>query len=62
MIYWSFISFAVALSAGLLGFGGEATMAAGVAQTLFFVFLGVSIALVAIKATRDHFGEERGRN
>ena len=54
MLYWSFISFAVALTAGLFGFGGEASFAAGFAQMLFFVFLGVSLVLVAIKASMDH--------
>ncbi|QFU10212.1 hypothetical protein PARPLA_00223 [Rhodobacteraceae bacterium THAF1] len=54
MLYWSFISFAVALTAGLFGFGGDATVAAGLAQVLFFVFLGVSLVLVAIKAAREN--------
>ena len=58
MLYWSFISFTVALAAGLFGFGGNATVAAGFAQILFFVFLGVALVLVAIKAAWDH---ERNR-
>ena len=53
MLYWSFISFTVALTSGLFGFGGAATVAAGLAQLLFFVFLGISVLLVAVKAARD---------
>ncbi|SPJ23111.1 DUF1328 domain-containing protein [Palleronia abyssalis] len=53
MVYWAFISFAVALMAGLFGFGGQATPVAGLAQTLFFVFLGVAAALVGVRAAND---------
>ena len=58
MLYWSFISFTVALTSGLFGFGGDATNAAGVAQFLFFLFLGISIVLVAVKAARDQNAEQ----
>lgn len=54
MIYWAFVSLAVALTSGLFGFGGQATVVAGVAQTLFFVFLGVALALVAAKMASEH--------
>lgn len=53
MIYWSFISFCVALTAGLFGFGGSATAAAGLAQVLFFVFLAIAAVLVGVKFTLD---------
>ena len=53
MIFWAFTSFAVSLAAGLLGFGGETTVAAAWAQTLFFVFLGVAVSLVALKMASD---------
>lgn len=56
MIYWSFISFAVALTSGLFGFGGSTTDAALLGQALFFVFLVVSVLLVAVKLARDHGG------
>ncbi len=39
MLYWAFIFLCVALIAAVFGFGGIATASAGVAQTLFFVFL-----------------------
>lgn len=54
MIYWAFVSFAVALTSGLFGFGGQATVVAGAAQTLFFVFLGLALALVAAKMASEH--------
>lgn len=57
MIFWSFISFAIALAAGLFGFGGSNGGPAGMAQILFFVFLGISIALVAVRIARDSMEE-----
>ncbi len=62
MIYWSFISFAVALTSGLFGFGGSGSEAALLGQALFFVFLLVSVLLVAVKLARDHggYGEKTG--
>lgn len=54
MIFWAFISFAVSLTAGLFGFGGGASTAEGVAQTLFFVFLGLALALVAAKVLQNY--------
>ncbi len=55
MIYWSFITFAVALTSGLFGFGGAGTELAWLGQALFFVFLTVSVLLVAIKMARDEY-------
>ena len=39
MLYWAFVFLVIALVAGLLGFGGIASTAAGIAQVLFFIFL-----------------------
>ncbi len=39
MLYWAAVFFIIALMAGVLGFGGIASSAAGIAQILFFVFL-----------------------
>jgi uncharacterized membrane protein YtjA (UPF0391 family) len=39
MLYWALLFLVVALCAGLLGFGGIASTATGIAQILFFVFL-----------------------
>ena len=46
MLYWALVFFVIAIVAGLLGFGGIASTAAGIAQVLFFVFL--VIFLVAL--------------
>ncbi len=59
MIYWSFISFSVALASGLFGFGGSSTPAAGLAQTLFFVFLLIAVCLAGVKVARDADGAQR---
>jgi len=39
MLYWAAVFFIVALSAAVLGFGGIASGAAGIAKILFFIFL-----------------------
>jgi uncharacterized membrane protein YtjA (UPF0391 family) len=39
MLYWTAVFFVIALVAAVLGFGGVASSAAGVAKILFFVFL-----------------------
>lgn len=58
MVFWSVISFAAALVAGLFGFGGSASTATGLFQILFFVFFALSVGLFAVKLARDH---EAGR-
>lgn len=39
MLYWALVFFIVSLVAGIFGFGGMASAAAGMAQILFYVFL-----------------------
>ena len=39
MLSWAAIFFVVAIVAAILGFGGIATSAIGVAKILFFIFL-----------------------
>lgn len=39
MLYWALVFFVVALVAAILGFGGIAGAAIGIAKILFFVFL-----------------------
>jgi len=39
MLTWTIIFLVVALIAGLLGFGGIASTATGIARVLFFIFL-----------------------
>jgi uncharacterized membrane protein YtjA (UPF0391 family) len=48
MLYWAAVFFVVAIVAGILGFGGIATAAAGIAKILFWIFLVVFlVTLVA---------------
>lgn len=53
MIYWAYICLTVALAAGLLGFGGEGGAATVAGQTLFFIFLGIAVILIALKVSRE---------
>jgi uncharacterized membrane protein YtjA (UPF0391 family) len=39
MLYWTAVFFIIALISAVLGFGGIAAGAAGIAKVLFFVFL-----------------------
>ena len=39
MLYYAAVFFIIALIAGLLGFGGIAASASGIAQVLFFIFV-----------------------
>jgi uncharacterized membrane protein YtjA (UPF0391 family) len=39
MLTWAFVFLIVAIIAGLLGFGGVASTATGIAKVLFFLFL-----------------------
>jgi uncharacterized membrane protein YtjA (UPF0391 family) len=39
MLGWAIICFVVAMIAGFLGFAGGTSIASGVAQILFFIFL-----------------------
>lgn len=47
LLYWAVVFLVIALVAGVLGFGGIASTAAGIAQVLFFIFL-VSFAVALI--------------
>ena len=38
MLYWSVVFFIVAIIAGVFGFGGIASTAAGIGKVLFFLF------------------------
>ncbi|MBN9529593.1 MAG: DUF1328 domain-containing protein [Alphaproteobacteria bacterium] len=48
MLHWTIAFLIVAIAAGVLGFGGIASTAAGIAQILFFVFV-VLFALSLIR-------------
>lgn len=44
MLNWAMAFLVVAIIAGVLGFGGIAGAAAGIAKALFFVFLALFVA------------------
>jgi uncharacterized membrane protein YtjA (UPF0391 family) len=44
MLRWALAFFVVALIAAILGFGGIAVAAAGIAKLLFFIFLILFVA------------------
>ncbi len=39
MLYWAVVFFVIAIIAAVLGFGGIAVAAEGIARILFFIFL-----------------------
>ena len=41
MLHWSLVFLVIALIAAILGFGGIAGTAVGIAKILFFVFLAI---------------------
>jgi uncharacterized membrane protein YtjA (UPF0391 family) len=48
MLSWALIFFVLSMAAGLLGFGGVAAASAGIAQILFYIFVGFFvIAMIA---------------
>ena len=51
MIKWALIFLVAALVLGLLGFGGLAGAAMGVAKILFFVVLVIALAMLLLGAT-----------
>lgn len=52
MLNWALGFLVLALIAGLLGFGGVASTAAGIAQTLFFIFLIVFLVSLVLHLVR----------
>lgn len=55
LLYWTGITFVIAYVSGLIGFDGSGGVRAAVAQTGFFTFLCLSLALgvVALVSRRD---------
>ncbi len=52
MLYYSLVFLCVAIVAALLGFGGIAFAAAGIARILFFLFLVLFLASLLSHMTR----------
>jgi len=50
MRHWALIFLAIALIAGIFGFGGIASASAGIAQVLFFIFLVLFLVAVVVRA------------
>jgi uncharacterized membrane protein YtjA (UPF0391 family) len=48
MLRWALVFLVVAIIAALLGFGGIASASAGIAKTLFFVFLIIFVVMLAL--------------
>ena len=48
MLRWAFIFLVVALVAALFGFGGIAVAAAGIAKTLFFLFIALFLVMLIV--------------
>jgi len=48
MLRWALIFLIIAMAAALLGFGGIASAAAGIAKVLFFLFLAICLILFVI--------------
>jgi uncharacterized membrane protein YtjA (UPF0391 family) len=52
MLYWALVFLAVAIIAGIFGFGGIASASAGIAQILFFIFLVLFAVALIIRLLR----------
>lgn len=52
MLGWALTFLVVALIAGALGFGGVAGASAGIAQTLFFIFVVLFVVAMIARAIR----------
>jgi uncharacterized membrane protein YtjA (UPF0391 family) len=52
MLYYALVFFIVAIIAAILGFGGVAIAAAGVAKLLFYVFLVLFLVSLIAHAAR----------
>lgn len=61
MIGWAITFLLCTLGAAVLGFGGVASAAAGVAQGLFFLFVALFVAALLAEALRDGEPPERRR-
>lgn len=48
MLKWALIFAVIALVAGLLGFGGIASTAAGIAKVLFFIAIAIFVVLLLL--------------
>lgn len=54
MLSWALTFLVIALIAGALGFGGVAGASAGIAQTLFFLFLVLFVISLIVPRFRSN--------
>ncbi|HEY7772676.1 MAG TPA: DUF1328 domain-containing protein [Marinagarivorans sp.] len=52
MLGWAIVFFLIAIAAGVLGFGGIAGAASGIAQIFFFIFLALLVVMAIARAVR----------
>ena len=52
MLYWAVIFFITSIIAGFFGFGGVAAASAGIAQMLFYFFIGLFLFTLMAHVTR----------
>ncbi len=54
MLYWAAVFLVIAILAAVLGFGGIAVGAAGIAKVLFFLFLVLFVVSLFTGTLRRH--------
>lgn len=52
MLSWSLFFLIFALIAAVFGFGGVAAASAGIAEVLFFIFIGLFLVSLLFRATK----------
>lgn len=53
MLYWAAVFLVISLIAALFGFGGIAGVSAGIAQSLFFIFLALCVITLVVSLARN---------
>jgi len=48
MLRWALIFFVISIVAAIFGFGGISEASAGIAQILFYVFLGIFVLMLVL--------------
>lgn len=48
MLRWALIFFVISIVAAIFGFGGISEATAGIAQILFYIFIGIFVVMLVI--------------
>lgn len=48
MLYWSIVFLIISFVAGIFGFGGLSDTSAGIAQTLFYIFIVLFVVSIVL--------------